>query len=100
MRRPLDLARSFAAHVTAGELPYTLAVHAGHSKKAGVADNPHLHLVFSERVNDGVQRAAEQWFRRAVASGRRPVVRGREEERAYEAGGRGWRRRGTRGRRR
>ncbi|MCY3846537.1 MAG: hypothetical protein OXH69_23690 [Acidobacteria bacterium] len=31
----LELARSFAAHVTAGELPYTLAVHAGHSKKAG-----------------------------------------------------------------
>ena len=62
----LDLARSFAAHVTAGELPYTLAVHAGESKKAGVADNPHLHLVFSERVNDGVERAAEQWFRRAA----------------------------------
>ena len=62
----LELARSFAAHVTAGELPYTLAVHAGESKKAGVADNPHLHLVFSERVNDGVERAAEQWFRRAA----------------------------------
>ena len=28
-------------------------------------DNPHLHLVFSERVNDGVERGAEQWFRRA-----------------------------------
>ena len=62
----LDLARSFAAHVTEGELPYTLAVHAGDSKKAGVADNPHLHLVFSERVNDGVERGAEQWFRRAA----------------------------------
>ena len=62
----LDLARSFAAHVTGGELPYTLAVHAGDSKKAGVADNPHLHLVFSERVNDGVERGAEQWFRRAA----------------------------------
>ncbi len=62
----LELARSFAAHVTGGELPYTLAVHAGDSKKAGVADNPHLHLVFSERVNDGVERGAEQWFRRAA----------------------------------
>ncbi len=62
----LDLARSFAAHVTSGELPYTLAMHAGQSKKAGVADNPHLHLVFSERVNDGVERGAEQWFRRAA----------------------------------
>ena len=72
----LDLARSFAAHVTAGELPYTLAVHAGQSKKAGVADNPHLHLVFSERVNDGVARAAEQWFRRAAPKGGDPATGG------------------------
>ena len=78
----LDLARSFAAHVTAGELPYTLAVHAGHSKKAGVADNPHLHLVFSERVNDGVARAAEQWFRRAAPKGGDPASGGaRKSER-------------------
>ena len=61
----LELSRRFAAQVTGGELPYTLALHAGRSKQAGVDDNPHLHLVFSERVNDGVERGAEQWFRRA-----------------------------------
>ena len=72
----LDLARSFAAHVTAGELPYTLAVHAGHSRRAGVADNPHLHLVFSERVNDGVERPAESWFRRAAPKGGDPAAGG------------------------
>ena len=72
----LELARSFAAHVTAGELPYTLAVHAGESKKAGVADNPHLHLVFSERVNDGVERGAEQWFRRAAPKKGDPATGG------------------------
>ena len=78
----LDLARTFAAHVTGGELPYTLAVHAGQSKKAGVADNPHLHLVFSERVNDGVARAAEQWFRRAAPKGGDPAAGGaRKSER-------------------
>ena len=78
----LDLARSFAAHVTGGELPYTLAVHAGLSKKAGVADNPHLHLVFSERINDGVARAAEQWFRRAAPKGGDPAAGGaRKSER-------------------
>ena len=78
----LDLARSFAAHVTGGELPYTLALHAGLSKKAGVADNPHLHLVFSERVNDGVARAAEQWFRRAAPKGNDPAAGGaRKSER-------------------
>jgi hypothetical protein len=93
----LQLARTFAAHVTAGELPYTLAVHAGISKKAGVADNPHLHLVFSERVNDGVERAAESWFRRAAPKGaiRRPAARRRASARSR---GRGSRRRGRRGR--
>ena len=78
----LALARSFAAHVTAGQMPYTLAVHAGLSKEPGAADNPHLHLVFSERVNDGVERAAEQWFRRAAPAGRDPASGGaRKSER-------------------
>ena len=52
-----------------------------------MADNPHLYLVFSERVNDGVARAAEQWFRSGDAVGRGPGVRGHEEERAHEAAG-------------
>ncbi|MCY3843296.1 MAG: MobA/MobL family protein, partial [Acidobacteria bacterium] len=78
----LDLARSFAAHVTAGELPYTLVVHAGLSKVEGKPDNPHLHLVFSERVNDGVARAAEQWVRRAAPKGGDPGTGGaRKSER-------------------
>ena len=78
----LELARSFAAHVTAGQMPYTLAVHAGLSKEPGAASNPHLHLVFSERVNDGVERAAEQWFRRAAPAGRDPASGGaRKSER-------------------
>ena len=78
----LDLARSFAAHVTGGELPYTLALHAGLSKQAGVENNPHLHLVFSERVNDGVAREAEQWFRRAAPKGGDPATGGaRKSER-------------------
>ena len=77
----LELARSFAARVTAGELPYTLVVHAGLSVESK-PDNPHLHLVFSERVNDGVERAAEQWFRRAASAGRDPASGGaRKSER-------------------
>ena len=72
----LDLARSFAAHVTAGELPYTLVVHAGLSRVESKPNNPHLHLVFSERVNDGVARAAELWFRRAAPKGGDPATGG------------------------
>ena len=77
----LELARSFAARVTVSELPYTLVVHAGLSVESK-PDNPHLHLVFSERVNDGVERAAEQWFRRAAPAGRDPASGGaRKSER-------------------
>ena len=72
----LQLARSFAARVTAGELPYTLVVHAGLSRVESKPDNPHLHLVFSERMNDGVARAAELWFRRAAPKGGDPATGG------------------------
>lgn len=72
----LVLARYFAAEVTGGELPYTLALHAGDVDRGGAPDNPHFHLVFSERVNDGVLRSAEAWFRRAAAKGKDSALGG------------------------
>ena len=60
-RQQVALAREFSASVTTGtgeRLPYTLAVHHGEG------ENPHAHLMFSERANDGIARSAEQWFRR------------------------------------
>ena len=57
------LAVGFAHHLTDGEaLPYTLAIHAGNGT------NPHCHLLISERTNDGLERAPEQWFRRYNAA--------------------------------
>lgn len=54
-----ELVDEFARHLTEGEcLPYTLAIH------AGGGENPHCHLMISERKNDGIQRSAEQWFKR------------------------------------
>ena len=53
----------FAKRLTEGErLPYTLAIHRGDG------ENPHAHLMFSERANDGIERSAEQWFRRTKRS--------------------------------
>ena len=61
-----DLARAFARQLTEGErLPYTVAVHRGESKDPSKPDNPHAHIVLSERSNDRVPRTAETWFRRA-----------------------------------
>ena len=56
-------ASSFAGQLTGPErLPYTLAIHRGDG------ENPHAHLMFSERANDGIERSREQWFRRANRS--------------------------------
>ena len=55
------LAGAFAAQVCGGErLPYTLALHRGGPD----GENPHAHLMFSERGNDGIARSEEQWFKR------------------------------------
>jgi hypothetical protein len=61
----IALAREFAAELTEKEqLPYTLAIHAGRDDD-GREHNPHAHIMFSERQNDGIERSREQWFRRA-----------------------------------
>ena len=44
-----------------GPLPYSFAVHKGHDK-----ENPHCHLLISERVNDGISRDPGLWFKRAA----------------------------------
>ena len=47
-RQQQELASSFAADLTGGErLPYTMAIH------RGGGDNPHVHLMISERELDG-----------------------------------------------
>ena len=43
-----------------GKLPYSYAIHKGHD-----SNNPHCHLMLSERVNDGHPRSRETWFKRA-----------------------------------
>lgn len=53
------LAEDFAQHLTGDEkLPYTLAIH------SGKGENPHCHLMISERLNDGIERDPQQWFKR------------------------------------
>jgi hypothetical protein len=68
----IALAREFAAAVTNtpdGPLPYTFALHAGQG------ENPHCHLLVSERVNDGHARTPATWFKRA-ATGQTAPERG------------------------
>ena len=82
----IALARDFAESLTADEnLPYTLAIHAGRDGQ-GHEHNPHVHLMFSERQNDGIERSAQEWFRRADP--RRPERGGAPKSRTFH--GRGW----------
>ena len=75
------LAGAFAERVCAGErLPYTLAIHRGGADGA----NPHAHLMFSERGNDGIARPAEQWFKRH--NPKAPEQGGALKSRAAKAG--------------
>lgn len=58
------LALEFAEFICEDRLPYTLAIH---DQGKG---NPHAHLVFSERMNDGIPRTEETWFKRAANKNR------------------------------
>ena len=74
-----ELAGEFAERVCSGErLPYTLAIHRGGAN----GENPHAHLMFSERGHDGIERSGSSG---SSATTRRPRKRGGAEV----AGGQG-----------
>ena len=76
-----EAAADFAEQLTGGErLPYRLAIHRGGAD----GENPHAHLMFSERGHDGIERGAEQWFRRYNAKA--PEQGGARKSRAAKAG--------------
>ena len=76
-----EAASNFAAHLTGPEkLPYTMAIHRGGAE----GENPHAHLMYSERGHDGIERSAEQWFRRY--NGKAPEMGGARKSRAAKAG--------------
>jgi hypothetical protein len=54
-----QLVREFVAEQLGSKHAYAWAIHEpqGH--------NPHVHLMFSERIRDGIERGPEQYFKRA-----------------------------------
>lgn len=62
LQQQQTLVDQFAAELTDREcLPFSYAIHKG--VQDGV-ENPHCHLMISERRNDGIDREAGQWFKR------------------------------------
>lgn len=51
------------AHRLAGNKPYQLAVHSPEGAIGGIG-NPHVHLMCSDRIPDGIERAPDRTFAR------------------------------------
>jgi len=82
----IALAREFVSELTDREhLPYTFAIHAGEDRD-GREHNPHVHVMISERGNDGIDRDRAHWFRRANRA--HPERGGASKSRAFH--GREW----------
>ncbi|MGY0652661.1 MobA/MobL family protein [Luteimonas sp. A537] len=62
--------------VVAPGKPYQAAVHAPTSSLEGES-NPHLHLMYCDRIDDGIERPAEKFFRRF--NGKNPEAGGRRK---------------------
>jgi len=60
----LELVRDFVRQEIGDRHAYQFAIH---NPKAAIAggEQPHAHIMFSERLNDGIDRDPEQYFRRA-----------------------------------
>jgi MobA/MobL family len=56
------IAAKLASTTHEGKLPWTFAIHPGASPDR--PSNPHLHLLISERICDGIDRTPSLWFRR------------------------------------
>lgn len=69
----IRFARQMADGIVGVKHPYTLAMH--DSKAADGGRNVHVHLMFSERQLDGIERGPEQFFKRAAAPYRHRVTK-------------------------
>ena len=58
----IELVRSWVEKELGSSHAYTWAIH----NKIGLdgLEQPHLHLMFSDRLNDGIERSPEQYFKR------------------------------------
>ena len=78
----IELTRAMANRVTANGLPYAWGIHAGRPPAPGKPRNLHWHLLFLERIDDGIARAPAGWFRRA--NRRKPAAGGAAKDRSLK----------------
>lgn len=71
----IALAAELVQKLTSGK-PYQYAIHMPDSSITGEA-NPHLHLMASDRIDDGIERPADRFFKRPNTKD--PILGGRRK---------------------
>ena len=61
-------------------LPWSWSMH----RTGADTHNPHVHVMYTERGNDGIDRTPETWFRRAANTGSDPATGGARKVRAVK----------------
>ncbi len=77
----IEAVREFASQICGESHPYSLGLHDNQG-------NPHVHLMFSGRMLDGVERSAEQFFKRY--NSKSPEKGGCKKAASGEARGQEW----------
>jgi hypothetical protein len=72
-----DIRRAFFARY-----PHTWAVHCPTAKDG--MDNPHVHVVMSERRDDGIERTPKAYFARAASAEQDPARHGAKKDRSWQ----------------
>jgi Ti-type conjugative transfer relaxase TraA len=75
----IQLVQEFTKNVLGDSHAYTWAIHEPKAKDGDT--NPHVHIMFCERTNDGVERDAEQYFKRYNANN--PELGGAGKDRSF-----------------
>ncbi len=76
----LKLVKAFVAAEIGEKHPYTLAIHDVKAMDGG--SNPHVHVMFTTRALDGIERPKERFFKRA--NSKHPEQGGAKKDRSWQ----------------
>jgi len=85
LAQQVELARQLAREACGDRHAFSFAIH--HAKASDGSMNPHVHLQFSERVDDGIERDRQHYFKRA--NKKEPEKGGCVKDRSWQASKRG-----------
>lgn len=63
MDQNIEMTQDYLEKIIGDKHAYYVAIHSPKTLD-GNQDNPHAHIIFSERINDNISRAKEQYFKR------------------------------------